>query len=89
VGNSYDDDIKKQFDAFKDRGKRHLVRSVDKYEIFVMTWDDVFRTFDVRHRYLLDKLEFDKKAIEAELDLQGIELSRQSSQEITDKILAK
>ena len=44
-----------------------------------MTWDDLFRTFEIKHSYLLEKLEFDKNAIKEELELKGINLDSTSS----------
>lgn len=78
-----------QYKAFEDKGKRHLVKQVEKYEIYAMSWDDVFTSFDIRHRYLLDKLDFDKKAIQEALQTKNIELSRPSSDVVTAKVLEK
>lgn len=83
-----DDYIKSQYKVFADKGKRFLVHQKDNYEIYAMTWDDVFRTFEIRHRFIYEKLDFDKKAIEEELQIKGIKLSRQSSDEIRDKVLS-
>lgn len=82
-----DDDVLHLKKAFEDKGKIHLIHQIDKYEFYVMTWDDVFRSFDIKHRYLLDKLEFNKSAIQEELKLQGIDLGRQSSDTLTEKII--
>jgi hypothetical protein len=87
ISNKVDDYIKKQYEAFKDKNKRYLVSVSGNYEIFAMTWDDVFRTFDIKHRYLLDKLDFDKKAIEEQLSLKGIKLNKTSSDQIVKTVL--
>ena len=89
VSNKLSPDIDELHKAFKDRGKRHLVHVVEKYEIYAMTWDDLFRSFEIRHQFITDKLEFDKQAIHEELQLQGIELSKESAHDLTAKILYK
>jgi hypothetical protein len=88
ISTRVDEDIKQFYKTFEDKGRMFLVHLVEKYEIYIMTWDDVFRNFEIRHRYLLDKLEFDKTAIQEELKLQGISLDKESSKIITDKILS-
>ncbi len=82
-----DEDISNLHKTFEDKGKMYLIHQVEKYEIYAMTWDDVFRNFEIRHRYLLEKLEFDKNAINEELSLQGIKIGRESSDLITEKVL--
>ncbi|MEH6306810.1 ATP-binding protein [Olivibacter sp. CPCC 100613] len=72
VSNRVDSYILKQYEEFKNRGKRFLVKSWGNLEIFAMTWDDVFRIFYTRHKYLLDKLDFDKEVLQEELQLKGI-----------------
>lgn len=83
VSNEVDDYIRKQYDEFKDKGKRFLVKSWGNLEVFAMTWDDIFRSFNIKHQYLLDQLDFDKKAIEQELRIKGISLDVNSSDVIT------
>ncbi|WP_434793970.1 hypothetical protein TPDSL_05200 [Terrisporobacter petrolearius] len=88
VSTSVDDFIKGLYNSCQDKGRAFLVRRADKYEIYAMTWDDVFKSFEIRHRYLLDKLSIDKSIIEDELISKGIDLSRESSNNLTDKVLA-
>ncbi|KAB2859590.1 MAG: ATP-binding protein [Flavobacteriales bacterium] len=87
ISNKVDDYIEKQYEAFKDKGKRFLVHQAGKYEIYAMTWDDLFRTFEIKHSYLLEKLEFDKNAIKEELQLKGVKLDVASSNGITKQII--
>ncbi|MFC6100551.1 ATP-binding protein [Olivibacter domesticus] len=75
ISNKIDDYVVKQYQEFQDKGKRYLVKSWGNLEIFAMTWDDLFRNFQVKHRFLLDKLDFDRKAIEEELKFKGIALT--------------
>ncbi|MBX2925428.1 MAG: ATP-binding protein [Chitinophagaceae bacterium] len=87
VSNRIDDFTKNQYEAFKNNGKRYLVKAITNYEIYALTWDDIFTTFDLRHKFLLDKLEFDKSALKEELRLKGIEFSKDEATAITNEIL--
>lgn len=87
VSNQLSPEIEQLHRAFQEKGKRHLVHQVDKYEIYAMTWDDLFRSFEIRHKFITDKLEFDRQAIQEELQLQGIELSKESATQIAAKAL--
>lgn len=53
-----DDDIKAQYKAYEHLGKRGLIYYVDAFEIYALSWDDIFKSFDIRHGFLLDKLKF-------------------------------
>jgi hypothetical protein len=87
VSNKIDESVKLEYEAWKDKGKRWLVKSVSNYEIYALSWDDVFVNFNLRHKYLIDKLEFDKKAIQEELQEKGITLDRDGSDLITTKVI--
>ena len=87
ISNKVDEYIEKQYNAFKDKGKKFLVHQSGKYEIYALTWDDLFRTFQIKHSYLLDKLEFDKNAIKEEMQSKGISLDSKSSSIITNQII--
>lgn len=86
ISNKVDGYVKKQYDEFQDKGKRYLVKSWGNLEIFAMTWDDVFRGFTVKHKYLLDKLNFDQKAIQEELNLKGIQLDVSGAERIAEMV---
>ncbi len=87
ISNKVDDYILKQYEAFKDKGKRFLVQQAGRYEIYALTWDDLFRLFEIRHQYLMEKLDFDKNAIQQELKLKGVDFSRGSSNHLTSKVI--
>ena len=44
-----------------------MVTKIENYEVYALTWDDVFKSFELRHSFLLDKLKVDQEAIAAEL----------------------
>ncbi|MCC5909413.1 MAG: ATP-binding protein [Clostridiaceae bacterium] len=87
VSTTVDDFIKDLYKSQEDKGKPFLVRWDRRFEIYAMTWDDIFKSFEIRHRYLLDKLQFNKAIIEEELEAKGIELSREGSNILTEKLL--
>lgn len=58
-----DDDIKAQYKAYEHLGKRGLIYYVDAFEIYALSWDDIFKSFDIRHGFLLDKLKFDRDSL--------------------------
>ena len=51
-------------------GKKNLILKVDNvkqhYEIYVKTWSSIFDDFELRHKFLLDKLNFKRKQLTAE-----------------------
>ncbi|HMK07347.1 MAG TPA: hypothetical protein VK476_07450, partial [Flavobacterium sp.] len=87
LSNELDDYVKSQFAAFKDKGKRFLVKQLDNCEIYALTWDDLFRAFEIKHKYLLEKLNFDKKAIHEHLTIRGISLDKNAADKITEEII--
>jgi len=54
-----DDDVKTKFDNFKQYGRLGLANKIENFEIYALTWDDVFQVFEVRHNFLLSKLQID------------------------------
>lgn len=67
VGKKLDKDVTDKYESFKVYNKRYLVNIQDRYEIYALTWDDVFKEFEYRHHYILEKLNFDKEAIQQEI----------------------
>lgn len=49
------------YKAFENYHKRYLVHKVDNYEIYAMSWDDVFQDFKLKNQYILSKLNFDNE----------------------------
>ena len=67
VCNTVDDDVRARYAAKQATGKKGLVLAVENYELYALTWADVFKSFDLKHSFLLDKLKVDQAAIEKEL----------------------
>ena len=72
VGNELDNSgsIETEYDSNKTWGKRDLVLHVDKnsqrYEIFVKTWSTIFDDFEIRHDFLLRRLNFRRQELSAQ-----------------------
>ena len=44
-----------------------LVLQVENYEVYAYTWDDVFKSFELRHAPLLKRLKYDQEQLAKEL----------------------
>ena len=86
VSNKVDDYILEQYDSFKSYNKRFLVHIKEQFEIYAMTWDDIFQAFDIKHRFLLDKLDIDRVAIQDEYNLGNLLLDQASATRLTRQI---
>lgn len=62
-----DEDIKSRYETFKDKGKIGLVVQVENYEVYAYTWDDVFKSFELRHAPILKRLKYDREQLAKEL----------------------
>ena len=85
VCKSVDDDIKNLYESFSSHNKRFLTRKLNNYEIYSMTWDDVFKSYELRYTYLLKKLDIDKQALLSQIQI--ISPSRKTANELRDDIL--
>ena len=61
---------------------------VDNYEVYALTWDDIFKSFDLRHSFMLDKLNYDREALTEELTKMAEEKSRSAADELTKTAVA-
>jgi hypothetical protein len=72
IGNEFDNSgyIKREIDTNKAWGKKNLIQHVDDfgqhYDIFVRTWSSIFDDFELRHKYLLDRLKFKRNELTAQ-----------------------
>lgn len=62
-----DDYVKSQYKAFEDKGKVGLVFKVDNCEVYALTWDDIFKSFEMKHKPLLERLNYDRERVANEL----------------------
>ena len=87
VCTSVDSDVKSRYDANKLNGKKGLVHKIENYEIYALTWDDIFKSFELNHDFLLERLKINKELLLEELITQtGTDLSRQTVDRITAAI---
>ncbi|MDL2257224.1 ATP-binding protein, partial [Bacteroidales bacterium OttesenSCG-928-I14] len=86
VSNKVDDFIKDQYKSFQVQNRRFLVHMKEQFEIYALTWDDIFQLFEIRHDYLLDKLNFDKKVIEEDFAARGIKINKSGSSKIVSEV---
>lgn len=85
VGKEVDDSVKSEYKTFADKNRPMLVHYRENFEIYAMTWDDVFLTFNHRESFILDKLKFDKEVIHKEVE--AYMKSREGSDSLTRDIL--
>ena len=86
VGKEVDESVKSEYKTFADKNSPMLVHYRDNFEIYAMTWDDVFLTFEHRENFILEKLKFDKQVIHDEVA--AYSKSRQGSDALTKDILS-
>jgi len=75
VGNSLDstDYIKRQYENAKNHGEKSLVFKTDRYKVYVKTWSEIIADFELRHKFLNEKLELERdKLISSELSADEI-----------------
>lgn len=83
ISNEVNDFIKGKYEENEGKGQPFLVKALRNYKIFIMTWDDVFKNFEHKHRFLYDKLIIDKENIEKQIEINE---SRECADEITESI---
>ena len=62
-----DDYVKSQYKAFEDKGKAGLVFQVGNCEVYALTWDDIFKSFEIKHKPMLERLKYDRERVANEL----------------------
>jgi len=87
VCKSIDDDIKNLYESFKNYNKRFLTHVVGNYEIYSMTWDDVFKSYELRYSFLLKRLEVDQQVLLSSIET--IDASKETADRLREEILEK
>lgn len=57
-----DDDVKAQYDGYKHLGKYCLAQIVGNFEIYALSWDDIFLSYQRRYKFIINKLRDDYEA---------------------------
>jgi hypothetical protein len=86
IGKKVDNYIKDLYENQENKGKPFLVQSIRNFEIYAMTWDDVFKSFELKHKHLINKLDF-KDSILEELEEKGVSLDVTASDLLTQEII--
>jgi hypothetical protein len=87
VSTKKDKYIDSLYESSENYGKEFLVRGGKDYEIYAMTWADVFKNFEINHRYILNKLQFDKEALAKEVNDISDKDGRKFVDDLTNEIL--
>ncbi len=82
-----DDEVKALYKTFENHNKPGLVGVYENYEIYALTWDDVFKSFDLRHSFILDKLKFNRDELTKELSTE--EITRNTADALTQEAVSK
>lgn len=89
VCSKIDDDVKTKYDNFKQHGKVGLADIIDNFEIYAVSWDDVFQAFEARHNFLLSKLRLDYSQASTALGIESKNApSREAVNDLTQKMLS-
>ncbi len=83
VSADIDDTIKEAYKSFDNKGKRFLVDWQQDFEIYALTWSDIFDTYRIRNQFLLSKLNIDKKMMKEEILSRSAELSKNTVDNLT------
>ncbi|MBD2341462.1 ATP-binding protein [Calothrix sp. FACHB-156] len=62
IGNDFDQNgyIEREIKNSKHHGEKSLVYSVDNYKIYVKRWSEIFTEFELKHKFLYEKLELER-----------------------------
>jgi hypothetical protein len=65
VGNKFDTsgDIENLYENGKIHGEKSLVYKVKNFKIYIKTWSEILNEFEIKHKFIQDKLEIQRKAI--------------------------
>lgn len=85
-----DDYVKSQYKAFEDKGKVGLVFQVENCEVYALTWDDIIKRFEIKHKPMLERLKYDREQVANELmeEVNGAE-GREKADALTEIAVAQ
>lgn len=65
IGNKFDTsgDIDNLYENAKMHGEKSLVYKVKNFKIYVKTWSEILNEFEIKHKFIQDKLELQRNAI--------------------------
>ncbi len=59
ICSTVDDDVKARYEGYRSHGKFGLASMIGDFEIYALTWDDIFLSFEQRYHFLLEKIQSD------------------------------
>lgn len=84
-----DEDVKVKYDNFKQYGKKGLADIIGNFELYALSWDDIFQMFEARNSFMLRKLNLDYTDLTKKLDLpQNAPESRAEVNDAVQKLCA-
>ncbi|WP_146202805.1 hypothetical protein [Deinococcus irradiatisoli] len=60
---SSDGAVEAEYDNAKGHGEKYLIHSSGGIKAYVMTWEDVFNSFELRHNFINSKLQLEREII--------------------------
>ena len=60
-----------KYKNFEHHGKKGLADIIGNFELYALSWDDVFQAFEARHSFFLSKLKLDYSQVSADLGIAG------------------
>ena len=81
-----DDEVKAMYKTFESHNKHGLVSIYENFEIYALSWDDVFKSFDLRHSFMLDKLKLSRDELTRDLEIE--EPNRETVDKLTQKVVS-
>lgn len=69
IGNDFDNRIEQEIKNARSHGEKSLVYFVDNYKIYVKKWSEIFTEFELRHKFLYDKLQLEKEKLNTDIDI--------------------
>lgn len=83
-----EDDVKTKYKNFEHHGKKGLADIIGNFELYALSWDDVFQAFEARHTFLLSKLKLDYAQVSTDLGIpQNAPKSKADVTDITQMLL--
>lgn len=83
---SVDDEVKTKYANFEQHGKKGLVDIIGNFEIYALSWDDVFQAFEARHSFLLERLKVDFTQISSSETSNDTHISRETVAELASRL---
>lgn len=86
IGTDTDDFVKEKIRSNQSRGRRCLASYTEKYEIYAMRWDDVFTSFDLRHRFIYKTLQTNSEILLQQMGIDNVEKSAEGAAKLVQRI---